>query len=448
VAPKDGDPVFVAGNPGATQRLLTADQLELNRDLALPLTLSTLAELRGRLIRFSEETPEHARIADETLFGVENSFKALHGQDQALLDPGLLAGKRRADDALRAKIAADPKLKAEIGDPWADIARVQADRAALYVPYAMIESGPAGFSELHTFAVALVRAAQERPKPSADRLREFADARLPLLEKTVLDAQPVYPELEQVVLEFWLSKLRENLTVDAPQVKLFLGHDSPETLSKRLATSKLGDAAYRKKLWDGGLAAVQASNDPMIKYVLATDAAAREVRRDYETSVTAPSDAAAQRIAHARFAIYGTGAYPDATFTLRLSYGAVQGWTYRGNTVAPVTKFAGLYDRATGEFPFNLAPRWLAAKGKLNPDTVFDLATSNDIIGGNSGSPLIDAKGQVIGAVFDGNIHSLGGAFAYDPALNRSVSVSTAAITEALRSVYREQSLVKELLGG
>ncbi len=312
----------------------------------------------------------------------------------------------------------------------------------------MIEGRPAPGSALYKYAVALVRAATERPKPNSDRLREFTDARLPLLQKTVLDVQPVYPELEQAVLEFWLSKLRENLTADAPQVKLFLGKDSPEALAKRLSTSHLADAAYRKKLWDGGLPAIQASTDPLIKFVLATDPTARQIRTEYETRVTAPTDRAAERIARARFAVYGTGAYPDATFSLRLSYGALAGWTYRGQTIPAVTHFAGLYDRATGAFPFDLAPRWLAAKSKLNPDTVFDVASTNDIIGGNSGSPLIDAKGQVIGAIFDGNIHSLGGAFAYDPALNRAVAVSTAAITEALQKVYGQQALVAELTGG
>jgi hypothetical protein len=270
-APASGAPVFVAGNPGTTQRLLTADQLELNRELVLPTILNTFSELRGRLIRFSEESPENARIADDSLFGIENSFKAYHGQDEALLDPGFLAEKRKQDAALRAKVMANAKLRAQIGDPWTDLAKVQADRAALYTPYLFLEQ-LAGFqSSLYKFAVALVRHAAEQGKPNSERLREYTDARLPLLRKTVLDEQPVYPELEQVALEFWLSKLRENLTADAPQVKVFLGRESPETLSARLARSQLADAAYRQQLWNGGPAAIKASTDPMIQYVLATD---------------------------------------------------------------------------------------------------------------------------------------------------------------------------------
>jgi len=444
-APAAGAPVFVAGNPGSTQRLLTADQLETLRDVNYPFILDTFSEVRGRLVRFSEESPEHARTASEDLLGIENSYKGIRGWEETLSDPAFIAAKRRADGALRAKVAADPKLAAEIGDPWAEISRIQADSQALFIPYSL-ESG-LFLSDLYHFAVTLVRVAEERGKPNAERLREYADARLPIVEKRTLDPAPVYPEVEQLALEFWLSKLRENLTMDSEATHVFLGKDSPETLAARLVKSRLGDAAYRKQLWDGGLAAIQASDDPLIKYVLATDPAARAIRKAYEARVTGPTDVASERIARARFAVYGTSVYPDATFTLRLSYGAVEGWTWRGETVGPFTRFKGLYERATGQYPFALTPRWIAAQSKLNPETVFDISESIDIIGGNSGSPLIDAKGDVIGAVFDGNIHSLGGDFAYDGAVNRGVTVSTAAITEALDKVYGDTALVRELRG-
>jgi hypothetical protein len=291
----------------------------------------------------------------------------------------------------------------------------------------------------------LVRAAAEKSKPNSERLPEYTDSRLALLSKTILDPQPVYPELEQAALDFWLAKLRENLTVDSDGTKLFLGKDSPETLSARLAKSRLSDPKVRKALWDGGMAAVQASSDPMIKYVLATDGMSRGVRKDYENRVTGPVDRAAQKIAAARFAIYGTSIYPDATFSLRLSYGKVEGWSDNGLTVPPFTYYKGLWERATGQFPFALTPRWQNAQGKVDPGTVFDFVSDNDIIGGNSGSPAIDAEGNVVGAIFDGNIDSLGGDFGFDDRVNRAVSVSTAAITEALKNVYGDQSLVAEL---
>ncbi|RYF98408.1 MAG: S46 family peptidase, partial [Caulobacteraceae bacterium] len=233
-----------------------------------------------------------------------------------------------------------------------------------------------------------------------------------------------------------------------PSHRAFLTAGSPSLLSARLvAGSKLGDPAVRKALWDGGMAAIEASDDPMIRFVLATEGQGRALKKVWESQVTAPVDSAAERIAQARFAVYGESVYPDATFSLRLSYGKVQGWTYRGTTVPAFTKIGGTWDRATGEAPFALPKSWLDKKSALNADTVFDFTTTNDIIGGNSGSPVIDAKGHVIGAAFDGNIHSLGGAYGYDGTLNRTVVVSTAAITEALVKVYGQTALVKELTG-
>lgn len=445
--PQAGEPIFVVGNPGSTERLLTASQLETMRDLSLPETLILLSELRGRLIRFSEESAEHNRIANDLLFGIENSFKAFHGEEKSLVDPALINAKRAADANLKAQVAKNPSLAAEIGDPWSDIAKVQADYRALYMPYSMMESRAGLGSELFRFARSLVRAAEEKTKPNSERLPEFTDSRLAILSKTILDPQPVYPELEQVTLEFWLSKLRENLTADATGTKTFLGKDSPETLSARLSQSKLGDPAARKALWDGGMAALRASNDPMIKFVLATDQASRDIRKQWEDRVSGPTARAAQKIARARFAIYGTNVYPDATFSLRLSYGKVEGWTDNGATVAPFTFYKGLWERATGQFPFELAPRWQTAQNKVNPNTVLDFVTDNDIIGGNSGSPAVTAGGEVVGAVFDGNIESLGGAFGFDDRVNRTVIVSTAAIGEALRNVYNATALADELEG-
>ncbi len=447
-APKVGEPVFVAGNPGGTDRQLTAAQLDLQRTLVLPVTVALFSDLRGRLIRFSEESAEHKRIAGELLFGLENSYKVYWGRLSALDNSAFMAAKRKDEADLEAKsIAAGDKLGRDFGDPWADIEKAQGAAQDLYLANRLIERGPTG-SSLFSYAKALVRAAQERAKPSSERLPGYADSQLPLLEKEVLDPEPVYPELEQLTLEFWLSKTREYLTADAPGTKLLLGRDSPEALSARLAGSKLGDPAARKALWEGGMKAVQASDDPLIQFVLKIDAEARRLRGAYDDQVNGPTTTAAEKIAKARFAVYGDSIYPDATFTLRLSYGKIAGWTYRGTAVPPFTNFAGLYERATGLEPFNLDPRWTAAKAKLTLGTVFDISTTNDIIGGNSGSPLVNAKGEVIGAVFDGNIHSLGGDYGYDGTLNRTVAVSTAAITEALRKVYGADGLASELTGG
>lgn len=447
-APKDGEAVFVSGNPGTTNRSLTMAQLETLRDLAIPVGQLQRSELRGRLIRFGEESAEHRRIATDPLFGLENSFKVFYGQQSALNDRAFMDAKRAQEADLRARLAANPALAAEIGDPWGEIEKAQAAYANHYLPFRQLESNAGAYSSLYDYARTLVRAAQERAKPSADRLPEYADTRLPLTEKRLLDEKPVDAELEEVFVAFWLSKTREYLTTDHPAVKALLGKESPEGLAARAVKgSKLADPAVRKALWDGGLAAIQASDDPMIQLVLKNDATAREVRKAWEAEVTGPTDRASERIARARFAAYGDAVYPDATFTLRLSYGKVAGWSYRGVDVPSTTNFAGLYDRATGADPYQLAPRWVDAQSKVNPETVYNFVTTNDITGGNSGSPVLNAKGEILGAAFDGNIHSLGGAFGYDGSINRTVVVAAAAANEALVKVYGQTALVKELNG-
>src|SRR5438105_9353435 len=341
--PKPGEPVFVAGNPGGTDRLLTAAQLQTLRDVVQPLSLMLGAELRGRLTRFGEESPEHAGLANRELFGLENGLKSLRGEHEALLLPSVIESRRAADAELKRRVEADAKLRDEIGDPWSQIGKAQSERAALYKPYYLLEARAGYGSLLYRDARTLVRASQERTRPNGERLREYGDARLPLIEKTLLDARPVYPEIEQLKLEFWLSKLREELTADAPETALYLGKDSPEALATALATSKLGDARLRRRLWDGGIAAVQASDDPMIRFVLQTDSTARKLRTAYETRVETPTDDATQRIALARLAVYGDRGYPDATFSLRISSGTVRGSTEGDREIAPFTDFAGLY---------------------------------------------------------------------------------------------------------
>ncbi len=444
--PVAGEAVFTSGNPGATNRLMTADQLRSLRDIALPQTIMQFSELRGRLLQFSSQSPENARIANRELFGIENSLKVYAGQLKALGPTGLLDAKRADDADLKRRIAADPTLAASIGDPWGDLAKIQADRAALNARYSLLEQRGGYYSPLFLYARTLVRGAYERPKPSNERMSEFTDAKLPAQIKTLLDAKPNAPALDALELSFWLSKVREYLGADAPETLALLGKESPEALAAKLARSRLGDLGYRRLLWNGGLTAVLASDDPMIQFVLATDALARSARREFDDKVTGPSASATEKIAAARFAVFGTSVYPDATFSPRLSYGKVAGWKYQGETVGPFTTFAGLWARATAAAPFALAPSWRTARQRLDDATVFDIATTNDIVGGNSGSPLLNAKAEVIGAVFDGNIHSLGGAFAYDPTLNRTVAISTAAATAALKAVYGRDALVAELL--
>ncbi|MBI5940887.1 MAG: S46 family peptidase [Caulobacterales bacterium] len=447
-APRAGEATFVSGNPGSTERLLTVAQLETARDLSVPIGQLQRAELRGRLIEFGRRSPDAQRQVADAIFSNENGFKVAYGRQLALNNAAFMAAKRKAEAQLRAAVAADPALAARIGDPWSEIEAIQTAYARDWMPYRQLEAEAGRGSKLFDYARALVRAAEERPKASADRLAEYADSRLLVIERRMLAVGKLEPELEQLNLEFWLLKTREYLGTDRATLDIVLGKESPEALAARLvADTKLGDPAVRKALWEGGAEAIKASDDPLIQFVLRLDPLARAARKTWETEVTGPTERAAERVAQARFAVYGDTVYPDATFTLRLSFGKVAGWSWRGQEVTPFTTFGGLYARATGAAPYALAPRWVEARSRLDPDMVYNFVTTNDIIGGNSGSPVINARGEVIGAAFDGNIHSIAGAYGYEGTANRTVVVSTAAITEALLKVYGRDALVKELVG-
>jgi hypothetical protein len=439
-APADGEATFVVGNPGSTQRLFTMDQLALQRELALPITVTTYSELRGRMLSAMEGSPTKTREGADTLFGLENSLKVYIGRVKALNDPAFVGKLAAAETALRQRAVGDPA----IGDPWSDVAKADAAYRDLYLPYRFVITNPRG--DLYDYAVELVRSAEERAKPNSERLPEYTDSRLPLLEKEVLDPKPVYPWLEKLRLEWGLSKAREYLGADDPDTKLLLGKESPEGLAARLVNgTKLADPAVRKALWNGGKAAIEASKDPMIVYARHLDARQRELQKQYDDRYDAPVTAAQAKLSQARFAAYGNSVYPDATFTLRISYGKVQGWTERGQQVPTTTKIGGAFDRATGAQPFKLAKAFVVNEPRIDKNVVYDFVTTNDIIGGNSGSPVLDRNGTVIGAAFDGNIHSLGGNYGYDPALNRTVVVSMAAVEEALKNIYPAPALLAEL---
>jgi hypothetical protein len=444
--PNAGDLVFVSGHPGSTDRLLTVAQLENLRNVYLPRWLLRASELRGRYIQFGKSGAENQRIVEDPLNSLENGIKVRRGQLDALLDDRLLQSKRDEEARLRAKIAGDPQLAAATGDPWADIARAQTHERELNLPYTFLEQGAGFNSRLFNYARALVRAAAERPRNNTERLREYRDAALPRVQQRLLAPVPVYPALEKLTLSFGLERMREWLGPDAPVVRQLLVKDSPDTLAARVVDgTHLADPQVRKQLWEGGAAAVDASHDPMIELARSVDAESRAVRKRYEDEVEAPEEAASEKIARARFAIYGTSVPPDATFTLRLNFGTVKGWREGGRDVDPFTHLARLFERATDQEPFRVPDSWTAARSQLDMNTRFNLSSANDIVGGNSGSPLIDRDGRIVGLIFDGNIHSIAGAYWYDPEFNRAVSVDPAIIVEALRKVYRAEGLLSEM---
>lgn len=447
-APRAREPIFVSGHPGSTSRLLTNAELEMQRDLYLPTRQFVRAELRGRLLQYAAGGTEQARIATDTLFDVENKFKWFYGRGRALADPTFYAIKQLEETALRDAVAADPALAAATGDAWGEVARAIERYREIFLRHEFLEARAGSVSDLYKDAVLLVRAAAERERPSGERLGEYSDSRLPLLEKQLLDDRRFYPDIERMGLELWLAKASEYLSPDSPEVRALLGREAPAALAARLvAGTHLAEPAVRAALWRGGRSAIEASDDPLIRLVRATDAAARGVRRDFEQGVEGPIARASQRIAHARFAVYGEALYPDATFTLRLTFGQVLGWREQGRDIPPLTTFAGLYERATGAGAFALPARWRAAQGRVDPATPLDFVATFDTVNGNSGAPVVDADGRLLGVAFDGNLHSLGGEYGYDGRTNRGIAVSSVAITRALRRIYGLDALAHELDG-
>jgi hypothetical protein len=430
-----GDAVFVSGHPGNTDRLLTAAQLEVQRDTFMPFWLMRFSELRGRMIQYSKTGEEPRRTTESYLNTIENSIKVRRKQFDALLDPALIANAREKEQALGSAAGS-----------FDEIAKAQEAWRNILVPHTFIEGGAAFNSQLFVHARTLVRAATERAKPNESRLPEFTEARLPAVVQGLKADAPIYPELEILRLSFGLERMREWLGPDHPVVRQVFGKDSPDTLAQRVVReSALGNAAARMALFDGGQAAIDASQDPMIRLAAAVDPAARALRKTFETAVEGPVARGQEAIAKARFAKFGTSIYPDATFTLRLSFGAMKSWNEKGQDVRPWTELSGAFERATGESPFRIPDSWLAAKDRLDLSTRVNFITNNDVVGGNSGSPMLNSSGEIVGLVFDGNIHSISGSYWFDERMNRSIGVHPAYIRTALEQVYGAKALLAEI---
>ncbi len=441
---EESELTFVTGHPGSTQRELTVAQLATLRDLRYPREMLLYSELRGVLSQYQKLGAEPKRIAASDLFSIENTLKARRGAMGALQDAELMRSKQQAELASQQFVAASAELAAA-KTAWQDIAAAEALYRNIGNEHYFIEASRGFMSKYYSFARALVRGTAERAKPDGERLPEFTEAELPAVEQALFSTAPIYPEYEQLKLSWSLTKLREWLGADHPVVRQVLGKDSPEQLAARLVQStQLGDPSLRKALWaDAG--AVARSTDPFIALVRAIDSRARALRKRYDNEIEAVEARAGQTIAEARFKQLGTSVAPDATFTLRLSYGEVRGWREGEHDIAPFTDIAGAFARHTGADPFALPASWLAAQSRIDTRQRLNFVTSNDIIGGNSGSPVINRDAEIVGLIFDGNIHSLGGGFWYDARLNRAVAVHPAAILEALRSIYAASDLLKEL---
>jgi len=446
---KEGDAVFTSGHPGQTQRLNTVAHLEFLRDYALPLSLDAFTTIRNALEAYSKQGPEQQRQANDDFFGIENSLKSWKGQIAGLKDPALLNKKRADEQALRERINANPELKAKYAEAWDQIATARRNLLPYNLERVFFESGLGMNTQYFTLARALVRWADESAKPNGQRLPEYTDARKPQLERQMGSTAPIHAGVEQAKLAACLTVMVQQLGADHALVKQILAGKSPaDRAAELVAGTKMGDAATRKALLAGGKAAVDASSDSMMALAKLVDPRARELRTKYDNEVLAVERDGYAKIAQAVFAVKGDSAYPDGTFTLRLSYGAVKGYMENGKMVSPFTEIRGLYvrgDEHQQKPPYQIAESWMKARGSIKVTTPFDFVSTNDIVGGNSGSPVINAKGELVGLIFDGNIQSLPGYFVYDSAVNRAVSVDARGMLEALKSVYKANAIVSEL---
>ena len=451
---KAGELALVAGHPGRTSRQETLAQMSFEGEYAIPMRLTLLESMRKDLTEYASRSAEAARQVNTQIFGIENSLKALNGYRSGLSDKAAMARIAASEKAFKEKVAKDPKLTAEAGQSWARIAKALAVekpllKEAMYVGTA--------HSTLLGYALTLVRLAEEEGKPSAKRLPEFSDANLKATRMRLAIPAPFYPELETFMFTRGLAEARKALGPQHPYVKAMLGGKSPEAVAQAAVEgSKLADPAVRKALMAGGLKAIDASTDPMILLARKLDPIGRKLRKQMEDQVASVISDQAARLARARFALYGTSTYPDATFTLRLAFGPVEGYPANGTLMQPFTTFGGLFDRYDGwggnaakahNGAWELPQRWVDHRKDLDPSTPFDFVCSADIIGGNSGSPVVDEKGDLVGLIFDGNIESLPGNYFYDGTVNRAVAVDALAIPEALRKVYGATALADELTG-
>jgi hypothetical protein len=449
---KENDLAFVTGNPGSTARLNTVAHLQQLRDTSIPIILRLLERREAMLKKYMAGGEEQTRQAQNELNGIQNSLKVYRGQLAGLKDKALMDRKMKDEEALRKSIAANPDREKMYSGAWEAIAKAH-QGLPTYIRERRIFDQAGGFnSTLFGFARTLVRLAAESEKPNAERLPEYTDARRASLELGLYSPAPIHEDLEKVQLADSLGFMVELLGADHALVKQVLNGKTPEARANELiAGTKLKDPAYRQELAAGKWAAIESSTDPMIVLARTVDSKARELRKRYEGEVTGVERPNYAKIARARFDTEGTKLYPDATFTLRLSYGAVKGYMENGKQVAPFTTLGGLYDRSAqfkAEFPYNLPPRWIEKKSSVDLKTPFNFVTTNDITGGNSGSPTINKSAELIGLIFDGNIQSIPGDFSYDESVNRAISVDSRGMLEVLRKIFGANEIADELTKG
>jgi hypothetical protein len=449
--PADGEFVVAPGNPGSTNRMLTLAQLKYQRDVGNPLQMQVWASRRDALARYAAGGEEQARRAQSTRRSLENSIKRLVGQQEGLHNARSFGRKEEDERKLLAEIARRPELQSQYAPAWSQLEAAYRELPAMAKRIAFTTLAP---SRLGAIASQLVRYSEETPKPNSQRLDEYRENRLESLKLTLLSPAPVYPDLEEAVLSAWLEEARKTLGSNDPFVRAALEGSSPAEVARRVvAGTKLADVAFRKSLIEGGAAAVAKSDDPLVALARRVEPVYRELRAWNEQHILSVETGAGQKIAEARFAVYEKSVYPDATFSLRLSYGRVLGYEEDTTLVPYKTTFYGLYERARSfdeKPPYDLPARWRAGRDKIDLSTPFNFVYTADTIGGNSGSPVINRGAEIVGLNFDSNIQKLPNRYWYvdDPEGGRAVAVHSAAMIEALRKMYDAGKLADELTGG
>jgi hypothetical protein len=441
----EGDLIFVSGNPGSTNRQDTLAQLEFARDVLHPAILKTLRARLALLRELSARGSEETRIARDLIFSYENGVKDIAGIQAGLLDPAFLARRAAVEKSLRDAVAAEPKMQKEFGGAWDAIAAAEKKFAGSYAEYRVFTFALRQ-SKLYAIARDLVRLPAELGKPNEQRLREFRDSNLDSLKQGLFSEAPVHDALDRMMLAQAFTEMLEILGPDNALVKqLLVGRAPAEAAEAWVKGTKLRSAAERKRLAEGGQKAIEDSSDTMIALARLVDPRARELRRRYEDEVQAVERANGTLLAKALFAVRGTGVYPEATFTLRLSFGAAKGYIEDGRPRRWYTTFHGLYETSAGIPPYKLPQRWIDKKAALNLDTPFNFVSTPDITGGNSGSPVINRNAELVGIVFDGNLQQIPSDYLYSEAQARTIAVHAAGIIEALRKVYAADAVLREL---
>ena len=446
---KENDLVFVIGHPGRTGRQKTISQLEFERDHDLPLRNAMYEQRLAAYRKWAARGPEQARQVGDRIRGLENNLKRQRGFLALLRDPEFLGRKRAEEEALRARVEQNPALEASAGGAWDAIARAEAERATR--ARELLLADMTRVNRMVDMATGILRYTTEVEKPNGARLREYRDANLPSEKLQLLSPAPLYPEMEEMILAQTLQIARDSLGADDAFVKAALDGRTPAAVAHAaFAGTHLAGVAERQRLLEGGAKAVAASTDPLLAFAKRVDAPYRELRSWREDKLESVESAQGARIARARFALNGTHEYPDATGTLRLSYGRVAGYEQFTTEVPWKTTWFDLYGRAASfddRYPFTLTPRERAAEKRVDMATPLDFVSTDDIIGGNSGSPVVDRNGEYVGLVFDGNIQSFIWDYAYSDTQARCVSVDSRALLQALRVVYGMSDLADELTG-